>query len=57
MSKGKSYKCSVRRGVLGVPRGTIEGLQFCKNGIIRLSPTASLSASSQKAHGGDRRKF
>ena len=24
-------------GVLGVPRGTIECIQFCKNGVVRLA--------------------
>lgn len=26
-----------KRGVFGVPRGTIESIQFCKNGVLRLA--------------------
>lgn len=26
-----------KRGVFGVPRGTIESIQFCKNGVVRLA--------------------
>lgn len=26
-----------KRGILSAPRGTIESIQFCKNGVVRLA--------------------
>lgn len=38
MAKSRAESgAETRRGVLGVPRGTIESIQFCKNGVIRLA--------------------
>lgn len=41
-----------KRGVFGVPRGTIECLQFCKNGILRLAKGATLGSATLKRRGG-----
>jgi len=48
MAKGQSYKVKVRRGVLGIPSGTFDVVQVCKNGVLRLPAPASLPQSSQK---------
>ena len=34
-----------KRGVFGVPRGTIESIQFCKNGVVRLARNSKKSKS------------
>lgn len=37
MAKSRQEQgAETKRGVFGVPRGTIESLQFCKNGVVRL---------------------
>lgn len=36
---------NIQRGVLSVPSGTIEKLQFCKNGVIRLAREPKRSKS------------
>lgn len=41
-----------KRGVFGVPRGTIESLQFCKNGVLRLSRSTTLRSKSGMTRGG-----
>ena len=46
-----------KRGVFGVPCGTIEGVQFCKNGVVRLSRYTSLRSESGKTRGGHRREL
>lgn len=48
MEKGKGYKVKVRRGVLGIPSGTFDVVQVCKNGVLRLPAPATLPQSSQK---------
>lgn len=40
-----------KRGVFGVPRGTIEGLQFCKNGVLRTSVKKRVAAIGSKSSG------
>lgn len=36
MAKGRREEgAQFQRGILLVPRGTIEGLQFCRNGVLR----------------------
>ena len=42
MAKGKGYKVEVRRGVLGIPSGTFDVVQVCKNGVLRPPAPASL---------------
>lgn len=48
MEKGKGYKVKVRRGVLGIPSGTFDVVQVCKNGVLRPPAPASLPQSGQK---------
>lgn len=45
----------VRRGVFGVPRGTIESLQFCKNGVLRIARSARGSDVRVVRRGENRR--
>lgn len=45
-----------KRGIFGAPRGTIECLQFCKNGVLRLSKDAALGSATLETRGGHRRK-
>lgn len=35
-----------KRGVFGVPRGTIESIQFCKNGVVRLARNSKSKKSA-----------
>lgn len=38
MAKSRTEQgAEIRRGVLSVPRGTIESVQFCKNGVLRIA--------------------
>ena len=38
MAKSRQEEgAETKRGVFGVPRGTIESLQFCKNGVVRIA--------------------
>lgn len=49
MAKSRAESgAETKRGVFGVPRGTIESLQFCKNGVIRLARNKSGSAIGSK---------
>lgn len=49
MAKSRAESgAETKRGVLGVPRGTIESLQFCKNGVIRLARNKSSSTIGSK---------
>lgn len=46
MAKSRSEQgAESKRGVFGVPRGTIESLQFCKNGVVRLARNVNKSKS------------
>lgn len=47
MAKGKSYKVKVRRGVLGIPSGTFDVVQVCKNGVLR--PPAPTSFTRERS--------
>ena len=42
----------IRRGVLSVPRGTIESVQFCKNGVVRIAREARGSEIRVERRGG-----
>lgn len=44
-----------KRGVFGVPRGTIECLQFCKNGVLRVARQSRGSDDRLKRRGGNGR--
>ena len=35
-----------KRGVFGVPRGTIESIQFCKNGVVKLARNVKTKKSA-----------
>lgn len=37
-----------QRGVLLVPRGTIEGLQFCRNGVLRSAISNNIKRKEDK---------
>lgn len=44
MAKSRTEQgAEIRRGVLSVPRGTIESVQFCKNGVVRIAREARSS--------------
>lgn len=45
---------NIKQGVLSVPSGTIKAVQFCKNGVVRLSRSASLRLRPSKTRGGTR---
>lgn len=42
----------IKRGVFGVPRGTIESLQFCKNGVLRIARETKGSVLRLERRGG-----
>lgn len=44
-----------KRGVFGAPRGTIECLQFCKNGVLRIARVSRGSDDRLKRRGGNGR--
>ena len=44
-----------KRGVFGVPRGTIESLQFCKNGVLRIARSSPGYDIRVKRRGGQGR--
>lgn len=48
MAKGKGYKVKVRRGVLGIPSGTFDVVQVCKNGVLRPPAPTTFPQSGQK---------
>ena len=54
MAKSRAESgAETKRGVLGVPRGTIESIQFCKNGVIRCAREKRMAAiGSKKRVGG-----
>ena len=41
-----------KRGVFGVPCGTIESLQFCKNGVLRIARQSRGSEVRVETRGG-----
>lgn len=46
MAKARQEQgASIKRGVFSVPSGTIEKLQFCKNGVVRLAREPKRSKS------------
>lgn len=45
MAKSRQQEgAQIRRGVLSVPRGTIEALQFCSNGVVRIAREKRVAA-------------
>jgi len=49
MAKSRAESgAETKRGVFGVPRGTIESIQFCKNGVIRCAREKRVAAVGSK---------
>lgn len=47
MAKSRSEQgAESKRGVFGVPRGTIESIQFCKNGVVRIARSVKVKKSA-----------
>lgn len=56
MAKSRTEQgAEIRQGVLSVPRGTIESVQFCKNGVLRIAREAQGSVLRLERRGGHRR--